>query len=152
MTKILQEKQSKLESIRKEKAKIEENEQMKECTFAPAYHSLHASKDPTPTHNTADRLINWQRERDQKIMRIAIHQDEKLALVKSSTETCTLLKIQESSERLNNQQRIKTEKLSKLITESEELLFMPIINKKSRMIGRSKVARQITHGETLDRD
>lgn len=35
----------------------------------------------------------------------------------------------------------------RLKTESEELLFMPTINKKSKLIGRSKVAMSIAVGE-----
>lgn len=46
VNKILVEKETKLDQIRKEKVKVEEDEEMKECTFAPVYHSLQNPKEP----------------------------------------------------------------------------------------------------------
>ena len=75
---------------------------MRECTFVPAYHSLHGKPEHSQSHNTAERLLNWQKERDQKVLRIAIHQEEKTAIpLKSNCEAPSLVKIQEASERLN---------------------------------------------------
>lgn len=85
-------------------------------------------------------------------MRIAIHQEENTFLLRTNTEAPTLVKIQEASERLNNQQKIKDQKISRLQAESEELLFMPTINKKSKLIGRSRVVRSTKNSDTTEQE
>lgn len=145
VSKILNEKNSKLENIRKQKAKIKEDNEMKECTFAPTRVSgkSRLRKTKKEQMKSINKLYDWKRERDEKLVKSAIQKDEELVNKYSSVPYLHSGKARGKnldiiSARLMKQAKIKQLKIQKMQEEKTEGLFMPTLNKKSIHMTRKR--------------
>lgn len=141
VSKILNDKNKKLNSLRKELSNQKGENEMKECTFQPECRTSpkKQKKSQRDVMKGVERLLDWKKERDIKLMKASVKkkEDSLVNLRKSS-------KIRSSydgnlsmvSERLYRKYEVKKKKLEKRKKEQVEGLFHPRINKKSLEIAK----------------
>lgn len=146
VSKILFDKDKKLNSLRKEISNQKEENELKDCTFQPE--TLTSPKDQSRKNKRknsknamkgVERLLDWKKERDVKLMNKK--NEKKNASLKKSqknnhNQLRTSCNIDMVSERLYKKYEVKKKKLEKRKKEQMEGLFHPKINKKSLEIAK----------------
>lgn len=136
---ILNNKNKKLNSLRKKLSSQKGDNELKECTFQPeCMTSPKRKKSKKEVMRGVERLLDWKRERDVKLMKAKIKkkQESVCVSVSSSRKFSKGNNLGMVSERLYRKYEVKKKKLEQRKREQTEGLFHPKINKRSMELAK----------------